>query len=318
MNVQEELLNTKIDPYLSDWALSRLCGEALGEAVHVVGYSVLTGGCWNRVIGVTAGGNRIVLKISPHDNDERIAREFFVLREFAERSDMPVPEPLYLDNGTYVPGTTLVMTRVPGEVMHQCLGLLNYGERRRVIREIAEHVVELHARTSDSFGGVELHVEDRVDSWADFWLPRFDAVIREAEGAGVVPEPITEGARELRPEFPGLLSSVTSAVMTHYDIWSGNVMIDVETQPPRVTGFIDIPGFFADYARELSFAMLFGVADERFLETYARRHEIDEGFALRTHIYNLKMNIKHVEMYPLQPVYSSGAAADLDAIRAAL
>ncbi len=317
MNVQEELLNSRIDPFLSDRALSHLAGEALGENVHVVGYTILTGGCWNRVIAVDAGGTKIVIKISPHDDDGRIAREFLVLREFAERSDMPVPEPLFLDHGTHIPGTALVMTRLPGEVMHQCLGLLNYGERRRIIREIAECVVELHARRGIGFGGVELHPEDRHEAWSEFWLPRFDTVLSEAESAAVVPEPVLEGAREIRPELAHFLSQVTVPVMTHYDIWSGNVMIDAEADPPRVTGFIDIPGFFADYAREISFAMLFGVADRNFLEIYRSAYDVDDGFETRVAIYNLKMNIKHIIMYPGESYYQIGALRCLETIRRA-
>jgi fructosamine-3-kinase len=106
--------------------------------------------------------------------------------------------------------------------------------------------------------------------------------------------------------------------MTHYDIWSGNVMIDVEADPPRVSGYIDIPGFYADYARELSFAMLFGIAGRRFFQTYLRYHELDDGFELRANIYNLKMNIKHVQMYPGQMVYQHGAAENLAFIRRSL
>ena len=85
-------------------------------------------------------------------------------------------------------------------------------------------------------------------------------------------------------------------------------MIDVAAEPPRVSGYIDIPGFFADYARELSFAMLFGVADRTFFESYSRRHSIDDGFELRASIYNLKMNLRHIQMYPSERFYQEGAA----------
>jgi fructosamine-3-kinase len=319
MNVQEEILAERIDPFLTDERLSALAGRALGETAPVHGFEVLTGGCWNRVIGVRAAGADLVLKISPNDEDVRITREYRVLETFDRETALPVPQPLLLDEADgLLPGTALVMTRLPGRVMLESFGFLDRRSGSRIIDEIAEHVTALHETRGRGFGGVELAEAERHRSWPDFWLPRFDRVIEEAEASGKVPTSITEGAREVRPYLADHLEIGEVSTMTHYDIWAGNVMIDVGARPPRVSGFIDIPGFYADYARELSFAMLFGVADERFLETYARRHEIDEGFALRTHIYNLKMNIKHVEMYPLQPVYSSGAATDLDAIRAAL
>ena len=316
VNVQEALLQQRIDPGLTDRNLTELARRSIAGCRGVRGYQTLTGGCWNRVIAITCGDDDLVLKISPHPRDERIIREFAVLREFAAQTDLPVPVPLYLDSGgEVVPGTTLVMTRLPGAVMHECFGLLNYGARRRITDQIAEDLAQLHLIRGDGFGGVELPAGERTAEWADFWLPRFDRVIDEAAASGSVPARLIDGAREARPYLRPHLEIGTTSTLTHYDIWSGNVMIDVEADPPRVTGYIDIPGFYADYARELSFAMLFGIAGERFFDTYLRHHDLDEGFELRANIYNLKMNIKHIQMYPSQAVYQQGAAGNLDFVR---
>jgi fructosamine-3-kinase len=64
--------------------------------------------------------------------------------------------------------------------------------------------------------------------------------------------------------------------------------------------------------------MMFGVADRRFFQRYLEHHQIDEGFSVRAAIYNLKMNIKHVMMYPDQLHYQQGAAECLEVIRRAL
>lgn len=324
MNVQEALLQERIDPHLSDTTLTELARRAShrggGDGVgRVHGYRILTGGCWNRVIGISAGEYDAVCKISPHGHDERIIREYRVLETFAEQTELPVPRPLYLDaDGELLPGTTLVMSRIPGAVMHECFGLLNYGARRRVTDQIAADLSRLHTIRGRGFGGVEMEESERHASWADFWLPRYDRVIDEAAASGSVPAPLIEGARALRPRLREPLEIGSESTMTHYDIWSGNVMIDVEADPPRVSGYIDVPGYYADYARELSFAMLFGIAGRRFFETYLRHHELDDGFELRANIYNLKMNIKHIQMYPSQLVYQQGAAENLRFVEDAL
>jgi fructosamine-3-kinase len=319
MNVQEALLQERIDPSLTDERLSLLAGRALAERATVRGYTVLTGGCWNRVIGIRAGGSELVVKISPNDRDERIIREYRVLETFDRETELPVPRPLLLDGEDgELPGTALVMTRLPGRVMHECFGLLDRNDRSRIIDRIAEDITALHHRRGTGFGGVELSQEDRFAAWPDFWLPRFDRVTEEAAESGSVPASLIEGAREVRPHLRPFLEIGPESTMTHYDIWAGNVMVDIHADPPQVSGYIDVPGFYADYARELSFAMLFGVADRGFLDTYRRDHEIDEGFPIRANIYNLKMNIKHIEMYPSQPVYRHGAEDNLSAIRSAL
>ena len=316
VNVQETLLQQRIDPRLTDRNLTELARRSIDGCHDVRGYQTLTGGCWNRVIAVTCRDRDLVLKISPHEHDERIIREHAVLREFATETDLSVPVPLYLDRDNEVlPGTTLVMTRLPGAVMHECFGLLNYGARRRITDQIAEDLGQLHRIRGQGFGGVELPADERVAEWADFWLPRFDRVIDETAASGSVPARLIDGAREIRPHLRPHLEIGPTSTLTHYDIWSGNVMVDVEADPPRVSGYIDIPGFYADYARELSFAMLFGIAGRRFFETYLRYHDLDEGFEMRANIYNLKMNIKHIQMYPSQAVYQQGAAANLDFVR---
>lgn len=315
VNVQEELLQERIDPWLSDARLSRMATEALGESARVRGYQVLTGGCWNRVIGVDADGTPLVIKISPHAGDTKISREFAVLERFRDETELPVPEPLLLDaEGRFTTGTALVMTRIPGAVMHQCYGLLNYGQRRRITGEIAEHLAALHAIRGTGFGGVELPPEERHTRWANFWVPRFDRVLEEVAAAGVAPARLIDGARAVRPHLVPALDIGPESTMTHYDVWSGNVMIDVESDPPKVSGYIDIPGYYADYARELSFAMLFGVADRRFFQVYTASHDLDEGFELRANIYNLKMNLRHIQMYPGEHFYRHGAAECLAAI----
>lgn len=338
MNVQEELLRERVDPNLTDEALgkvARLAGRPDGEgsrsrgddlaegggtpeSTRVNGYRVLTGGCWNRVIGVHHGERNLVYKISPHADDEKILREYEVLSVFAERSPLPVPRPLYLDRGNILPGTTLVMSRIPGDVMHGCFGYLAGRDRERITERIAEDLAALHQNKGRGFGGVELGEDERCRHWPDFWLPRFDAVIEEARAGTAVPGSLLEGVEELRPHLREPLEIGDESTMTHYDIWSGNVMIDIDSRRPQVSGYIDVPGYYADYARELSFAILFGVADRRFFVTYLRHHTLDAGFELRVNIYNLKMNIRHIMMYPSESFYRRGAEENLAFIRGAL
>jgi fructosamine-3-kinase len=400
MNVQERLLQEKIDPHLTDRNLTELAARAMEHArtaglfdggrstPDVRGYRVLTGGCWNRVVSVrignssgtdvpsathdasatyvpsvttdasaadirsvttdvtaagddvsttrvasatdvpsittdaSAAGERapveLVYKICPHEHDERIIREYRVLEAFASTGALPVPTPLWCDHGEILPGTTLVMTKVPGVVMHECYGMLTPDRQARITDRIATDLATLHTRRSHGFGGVELAEYERHARWADFWLPRFDAVLNDASASDAVPPQLVEAAMAVRDEFPRFLSIGPESTMTHYDIWSGNVMIDLHADPPRVSGYIDVPGFYADYARELSFAMMFGVADRRFFARYLQRHRLDDGFAVRAAIYNLKMNIKHVMMYPTQYYYQQGAAECLEVINRAI
>ena len=314
---------------------------------RISGYRVLTGGCWNRVIalgvpeagpavdditGPFAGmaGNRakpseVILKISPHENDGDIIREYHVLSRFAELSDFPVPRPLYLDAPAgrmqVLPGTTLVMTKIPGRVMHSVFGRLSPGERSRVLDQLTEDVIRLHRKKADGFGGVELPDDKRLASWPRFWLPRLEEVLKAVRDAGVLPEGVFSEVAELWPFLEELLDIGTESTLTHYDIWAGNVMIDPGDRQSgaasgaSISGYIDIPGNWADYAWEISFMQVFGLADEPFLRRYAEAHGLDESFEERLRAYQLRTFMKHVMMYPRESYYRQGTELCLDSLR---
>lgn len=341
MNVQEQLLNERIDPHLTDAALTRLASEALDADVQARRGRILTGGCWNRVISVRVAGaavasnagavdteraataptergaanegaRELVFKISPRDHDAGLKREYAVLEYFAEHTRMPVPTPYLLaEEGDPIPGTALVMSKIPGAVLHSAYATLSPQDRQRIDRQIADHVLDLHESTVDGFGRVELAPEERYRRWSDFWLPRFDSAMAEARESGHIEASFFHRVDAVRPRFEKWLSEVTTATVCHYDIWSGNVMVARGAEGATVSGFIDIPGYAADYARELSFMLMFGMADEALLRAYADRHGLDEGFALRVNMYNLKMQTKHITMYPSEYYYRQGAEACL-------
>jgi fructosamine-3-kinase len=310
VNVREALLQEKIDPALTPETLSRIASRARNAPTRVSSWQPLAGGCWNRVVGFrgSAAVEALVMKIAPNAGDAGLSREHEVLQWFIQHTKLPVPAPvLYDGSGADIPGSFIVMQKVPGKPLHQVHHLLGAGDRRRTTVQIAEDMAALHQQTGQGFGGVELREEDRTD-WPSFWCPRFDAVFAEAAAAGHIPADFLSRIETLRPRFPQLLEIGRKSTLTHYDIWSGNIMIEAARGVVRVSGYIDVPGFWADPVRELSFAEMFGVADALFYEVYTSVHALPEGWRVRRDLYNLKMNLKHIVMYPQEGFYRQGAA----------
>jgi fructosamine-3-kinase len=331
VNVREEILRERIDPFLTRQRLAAISQLAFAETEDgaekpiIEAVKLLSGGCWNRVVGVSfsSGQPQIVCKISPVEMDEKILREYRVLGFFASHTSMPVPRPLLIDTtGRLLPGTLLVMTRIPGVVLHRVFGVLTREMVYGLTDQIAARIIELHQERSSGFGGVEVEEESRFQSWADFWLPRFDAVFAEVSSSGLVAANMLGQIERVRSRFPAALDVGRRSTLTHYDIWSGNVIVDFEGSgypgQPFVSGYIDIPGYWADYARELSFMEMFGLASPRFYDRYWSAFPKDESFGLRKNIYNLKMHLKHIKMYPDQDYYREGAEAALRFIQRVL
>jgi fructosamine-3-kinase len=318
MNVREALLCERIDPALTPAALSLTASLALGVPVAVTSWKPLTGGCWNRVICLQGDPSveALVLKIAPSAGDAGLAREYKVLRWFTVHTRLPVPEALHVDDtGSVIPGTFIVMRRIPGRPLHDALELLGGSDRRRLTIRVAEDIAELHQATAHGFGGVEVPEAQRV-SWPDFWLPRFDKVREEAAGSTAVDPRVLSRIDALRARLPLLLAIGETGTLTHYDVWSGNVMVEPAKGGARVSGYIDVPGFWADPVRELSFAEMFGIADALFYEVYTSIHGLPDEWELRKDLYNLKMHLKHIMMYPGERYYRDGAVRCLASLEA--
>jgi len=316
LNVQEELLREKIDPWLTDENLSALATAALGVRVRCDGYSVLTGGLWNRVIAVsTEGGEKhLVFKLTPKIEDTALRREYQVLQHFRAHTAMRVPAPYLLDvSGNRLPGSLLIMEKIPGTVLSEAYEHLSIKERACISEQIAEHLVDLHTHRQAGFGGVEVEPEQRAATWLDFWLPRYDATLAEAQAKGTVPDNLLAELHDIRRHFPPLLDIGSVGTLTHYDIWTGNVMVQLGGDQPYVTGYLDLMGYYADYTRELS--SMFRLADERLMQLYEERHGLDKGFKARFSLYTLKMCLQLVNMYPTDPRHMENARRHLQAVQ---
>ena len=315
MNVNEKILKEKIDPYLTANNLTAICSESLGKIVDVKKVYILTGGCLNRVIGIDLKGNlpSLVLKATPSKHNEGLKHEFSVLKYFTEKTNIPVPPPLlYDDSDQIIPGTYFVMKKVDGMVMHH----LNFSlhDIREITEQVAAILIDLHQQKHKGFGGVEQSSDQILAEWADFWLPRFDQAIKKVRSGGHVPEILLNRIEAVRPDFEKLLRIGPTATLTHYDIWSGNIMLNRVNGSLKISGLLDVQGYWADFARELSFMEMFGVANDYFYSLYREVHCLDDTFHIRKDLYNLKMNLKHIHMYPDQNYYRQGAEQCLQTI----
>jgi fructosamine-3-kinase len=315
MNVNEKILQEKIDPHLTANNLTAICSESLGKNVTVEKAYILTGGCLNRVIGINLKEElpSLVLKATPAMKDEGFKHEYAVLQYFMEKTSVPVPTPLfYDDSGESIPGTYFVMKKVDGANMHH----LNFSlhDIREITEQLAKILIKLHQQKRQGFGSIEQSFDHDITEWSDFWLPRFDEAISKVISGGVVPETLICRIEKVRPYFDKLLNIEQTATLTHYDVWSGNIMINRNNGCMKITGLLDVQGYWADYARELSFMEMFGVANDYFYNLYQEVHPLDDTFHIRKDLYNLKMHVKHIHMYPDQAYYREGAEKCLQTV----
>jgi aminoglycoside phosphotransferase (APT) family kinase protein len=98
-----------------------------------------------------------------------------------------------------------------------------------------------------------------------------DTILAEADQYGVtLPLPASE-IRRRAARHESVLDDVTTPVLVHFDLWDGNILIDLASGTPRIGGLIDAErAFWGDpLADFVSLALLGDIRqDEAFLAGY--------------------------------------------------
>ncbi|MBV9170958.1 MAG: phosphotransferase [Chloroflexi bacterium] len=185
-----------------------------------------------------------------HRADPDIARCEFKLLQALAQTDVPVAEPLLVDDGSIFGWPTLVTTRLPGRTW------LNPppSHLEGYIRSMANLLVRVH-----SLGIADLDFVPRQ-------IPPLDRTLAEASE---LPDPIERAVwRELHATRP---ESCARRVLVHNDYWPGNLL----WRRGRLVGLVDWEApRLGDAGRDVGTchgdaSMLFGhAAAERFLENY--------------------------------------------------
>ena len=217
---------------------------------EVADHHALAGGTFNAVTRVTlAAGTRLVVKIPPDPQTPLLSYERGILGTealFYELAgglpEVTVPEVLTVDaagpGGTGA-GRYLVMTECPGGPWPD-LDPRPAGQERDELRaELGRQVARLHTITGTAFGYPSGALGPLRDTWREAFGGIVDAVLADAARFAVtLPRPAAE-ISELFGVHAGLLDEVTTPVLTHFDLWDGNILVASGPGGRRVSALID-------------------------------------------------------------------------------
>jgi aminoglycoside phosphotransferase (APT) family kinase protein len=257
-------------PDPDDALLGSLVRAAFGDGARVRERAVLTGGTYNSVHRVVlADGRRSVLKLAPPSDRPRLTYEHGIaatealVHERARPVCGPlVPEVLHLGAVPGDPGRAyLFLSHLPGVPLDGVRADLGPERTAGVRRELGRAVAALHTVTGDRFGypgreGLS------APTWPEAFGAMAEAVVADADRFSVALP--GGGARILRLVSANLvhLAPVRTPVLTHFDLWDGNVLLTGtggDGGAPRLSGIVDAErAFWGDPAAELVSLALFG------------------------------------------------------------
>jgi aminoglycoside phosphotransferase (APT) family kinase protein len=240
---------------------------------QVTDAALLDGGTFNSVYRVAlADGAALILKAAPPPEMPVLRHEHGLLRSetllytlAGGRGIAGVPAVVH-DGGEF-----FLMTELPGQPWPVVEGRLSDSQRQCLRADVGRLVARLHTITGAGFGYPSLALGPLAATWRAAFGIMMDAVLADAEDFGVaLPLPLT-AIRDLTAAHADALDEVTTPVLVHFDLWDGNILVDLGGGTPRIGGLIDAErAFWGDpLADFVSLALMSDIRQDRaFLDGY--------------------------------------------------
>ncbi|MGV9307530.1 phosphotransferase [Nonomuraea sp. NPDC003727] len=265
MDDRGPLMESRTKRRLTARELSLLAHRAVGA--HVSEAVELADGFANAVWRLRLDdGRHVVLKLSPSPELEQLTYERDLLRMEAAAYPLAasagVPVAALLKAGFDDPvlgGDYLVLSALDGTPWNQ---VALDGQATAALRhELGGHLARLNSVTGEVFGYP--HSGLTGSTWREAYLRMAGALLDDAlrYPATPLPRPVAE-LRALLEGASDVLDEVATPHLVHFDVWTGNVFLDLSGRP-RIQAIIDHErAFWGDPLAELITPTLFGEIDE--------------------------------------------------------
>ncbi|HEY6788368.1 MAG TPA: aminoglycoside phosphotransferase family protein [Trebonia sp.] len=260
---------------------------------QVTDAALLDGGTFNSVYRVAlADGAALILKAAPPPEMPVLRHEHGLLRSetllytlAGGRGIAGVPAVVH-DGGEF-----FLMTELPGQPWPVVEGRLSDSQRRSLRADVGRLVAWLHTITGAGFGYPSHALGPLAATWRAAFGVMMDAVLADTEDfRAALPLP-PAAIRDLTAAHAAALDEVTTPVLVHFDLWDGNILVDLGGGTPRIGGLIDAErAFWGDpLADFVSLALMSDIRQDRaFLDGYRQAGgpvELDASSEVRLALY---------------------------------
>ncbi|MEV0389446.1 aminoglycoside phosphotransferase family protein [Nonomuraea sp. NPDC050643] len=247
---------------LSEAELDALARRALGTGVTTA--TELTDGYANAVWRLTLDdGREVVLKLAPPPDLDQLSYERNLLRMEAAAYELAlqagVPMATLLRAGFDDPvlgGDYLMLSALDGVSWND---VKPEGESA-LRRELGRLLARFNTVTGEVFGYPHAGIVGAT--WPEAFLAMVGALLGDTER---YPTPLPRPAGEILAVFEAAspaLAEVTTPRLVHFDVWAGNVFLDL-SGPPRIQAIIDHErAFWGDPIAEFVTPTIFGELSE--------------------------------------------------------
>lgn len=167
-------------------------------------------------------------------------------------------------------------------------------------KDFGAGLAHLHQQSAQYFGldhdnyiGRLPQGNNKHENWYDFFIQeRLVPQLKLASANRLIDEKIRKGFDRLLIKLPDLVPEEKPSLL-HGDLWSGNFLIDQNSNPV----LIDPAVYYGHRETELAFTHLFGGFEQQFYTSYQSCFPLENGFEERIEIHNLYPLLVHVNLF---------------------
>ena len=247
-------------------------------------------GKFNTSFFVRAGGEELVLRIAPADDEVFVFYERDMMRQepevhalVRERTGVPVARVIAFDDSReLIDRNFLLMERLPGAALSQA----HSADADAVLRTVGRWLAEVHAITADRYGYLGAHAPmEPQDAWAAAFEVMWNKLVDDVVSVGHYDAEESRFLRRLLGERLHLFDRPVAASLLHMDVWGQNILVNADGE---ATGLVDWDrALWGD--PEIEFAVLdyCGVSGPAFWEGYGRPRDASPEACTRQVFYLL-------------------------------
>lgn len=232
---------------MTDYSLIQEIVSARVPIDDILEMKMLKGGVFNESYRLTLhSGKAVVLQISPELPDA-ISYELHLMEAESEVYRMGrmrgVPFPEVIAQGR------LSESRARSYLLTSCLPGMSLSEAKRLnfrmsdaLQSAGRSLKKLHSIEGEAFGRVAaLQEEDKTKSsgWAQALLDELQEWRKRIHGTGIFSEEECESVEEIFLEHVSVLDEVNKPLLTHGDVWEGNLLVEGLRGDCRFSGWVD-------------------------------------------------------------------------------
>jgi len=261
-----------------------------GESIRA--YQPLSGGSIGKSYHIKfKDGSSCFLKTSSNSstNIDLFQKEANGLLKIQKTGIIRVPEVLFVDKDIIL------------------LEYINLGEPKDdFFINFGEKLAKLHSNSSARFGysednyigsTLQLNIANKNESinWSDFYYhKRLLFQYKLAEKNKLIKEELKNGFLLLENRIEEILEgSEEKPCLIHGDLWQGNFLCDLDSNP----ALIDPAVYYGHREAEIAMTRLFGGFPEEFYLAYNKTKPLAQGYDYRENIYFLYHILNHLNLF---------------------